>query len=63
MAPPTVGRAWWVTCVLPPPPAVKVLTNVATGACGGDGPWRGLRPDARCLYITAEAGMYKIPLA
>jgi len=63
MAPPTVGRAWWVTCVLPPPPAVKVLTNVATGACGGDGPWGGLRPDARCLYITAEAGMYKIPLA
>jgi len=63
MVPPTVGRTWWVSCVLPAPPPVTALTNVATGACGGDGPWGGLAPDARCLYITAQAGMYKIPLA
>jgi len=58
------GR-WPVQCVLPPPPSVTTLTNVVTGACGGSTAGGGCAPAAprRCVYVTAEDGLYKIPLA
>jgi len=65
MKPADGARPWAIQCVLPPPPSVKTLTNVAMGACGGSTTGGGCAKAAarRCVYVTAEDGLYKIPLA